>query len=817
METLPYSIYFNKRPMKIAFLLDPKGDQEWFDKIYEYNREKWGGRFNPIIFSNGKTIKDDWWIFLKGYDPDIIKSTIPLEDKLKKKIHIFLSPLTVETVDFKSKGKYISLSNDPISISPNNKNLSFISPDPFGDGNNLVIFNLGKYTPRPIKQFLARNFGVLEDNQMMSSYLKRAIEGCKTKVYKISSYKSLNKALLDLGEFRSKIVFLSQICAIPNSFKDAEHDYNNEKFAIIIGDTAKELSYLWNRTLMVQNWLRKDITQIWLSKDLAKNQIIKPGLSKFINRFVTLTGNSSHQAARFITFSLRKSEVQKIADSFDKSVFWKPRTVNRFNECQFSKFSEYSSVYSLERSPNFYRANSNEEHLILAEPDVKEEVMGGQSWFVDIHIQFRPERFKHMIGSNYWWQFPRRNNILSDLRIFNKPARINEEGSFSVLMKRSSDYHPDENILVINLPDDRSVFSSLICGESYDYFKGNKGDRFESRPFYTIQHSDKGKYLSGIIRLFGSLFNAHYWFEERYWRRIFELMSNQNNNKDILKKDKIVSTLKKNIIRGRDLSKSSNIKWLAERIFTWSKDYAKKENDLSFNSFVKEAEKETNEYNKKAPGNHIEFDEKGLKNTMSDLLDRKVLLLGVRPRCPRCGYRTWYHIDEMRQKIICKGCGYRFILRTEEKWYYRLNSLIRATTSFHGTTAVLLVLGQIMNDARSSFLFLSSADLFKRSKDKKTKHWGEIDLVCIKDGKFIIGEIKQSIGLFNENDFKKIGKLAKVIKPDIVIFSSLTKNKKPNKLVASNIIKLKKELSSLKIDVQWYPIRYWAFEASPVR
>ena len=76
MELSPYSIYANNRPFRIAFLVNPDGDGEWFDIIRDYNREKWGGRFNPIILTNGKTIEDSWWKFLRDYDPDIIFSSV---------------------------------------------------------------------------------------------------------------------------------------------------------------------------------------------------------------------------------------------------------------------------------------------------------------------------------------------------------------------------------------------------------------------------------------------------------------------------------------------------------------------------------------------------------------------------------------------------------------------------------------------------------------------------------------------------------------------------------------------------------------------
>ena len=117
-----------------------------------------------------------------------------------------------------------------------------------------------------------------------------------------------------------------------------------------------------------------------------------------------------------------------------------------------------------------------------------------------------------------------------------------------------------------------------------------------------------------------------------------------------------------------------------------------------------------------------------------------------------------------------------------------------------------------MQDAKYSFIYMSSIELFKKDKDKS---WGELDLICIKDGKFIIGEIKQSVDLFDANDFKRMEEVATILKPDIILFSSMNEN--PNKHVSDNIDALQINLTHLQIEVKWYSIYRYAFEAAPVR
>ena len=109
--------------MRIVFLVNPSQDSiEIIDQIINFNRGLWGGRFNPIILTDGNTIEDNWWKFLRDIDPDVIKSFVPLGTELIKKIEQFLSPLQIE--DYKENkqsglGTYVDMRIAPASIDMN--------------------------------------------------------------------------------------------------------------------------------------------------------------------------------------------------------------------------------------------------------------------------------------------------------------------------------------------------------------------------------------------------------------------------------------------------------------------------------------------------------------------------------------------------------------------------------------------------------------------------------------------------------------------------------------------------------------------------
>lgn len=160
--------------------------------------------------------------------------------------------------------------------------------------------------------------------------------------------------------------------------------------------------------------------------------------------------------------------------------------------------------------------------------------------------------------------------------------------------------------------------------------------------------------------------------------------------------------------------------------------------------------------------------------------------------------------------------GSAFYLVPSMKWYYRLNSLIGAAFSLHGTVPVLMVLNQMStSDAQTSFLYVPSVDLYKKEEGTEEFLYGELDLACIQDGKFVIGEIKQSVDLFSAVDFERMYNMAVLLKPDKIIFSSLSPA--PNRTVNDGIAELKTKLADLEIEVAWYQLHSWVFEHKPVR
>lgn len=803
IETTPYSVYVNKRPLRIAFILNPNNyEPQQLDAILKYNMSKWGGRFNPIIFSDGKTIEEEWWEFLRLIDPDIIRSFVSLENELVERMEMFLSTFSIEapreddrsgSLDYSSIVYQVGLSILPLPVYITGISRSSIRT------SKLVLFELENIEDPIIEQFIHYNFGTYSH----TVYTDSALDQCEKEAFSITNKENLSSALCKLSDFE-RFTYPIQICALEDTFPDVTHDGAGDIFTVSVGNTVDDKVYSWNRSLLVPKWKRTDLNQVWLPPELAKDKEIEDSLRKWLNRQADPSGTTNQQI-QFISFSLSQDELGKIADRLTRGTYLR-KVIRILSKPQIPNFQPRPRDIHLKENTDLYRVTGDEELVELTEPNVLGR-LGGEHWMADVFIQFRPERFKSFVGTDYWWCLPQKNRLAFNM--FRTVSRIDASGFPSVLMKLGSP------ILKMKLPGDFTVFRSLITGETVYALKADPRNKVKSRPFDDIKRSDKGQYLSGFLDLFSGLPFAYQILEERYWRRMFNTLSGKNVLKDERKKEAIFNKVNK-ILKRRGsnfFERQEGLKWLSEYVLKISREQAVIGKELAYKYFVAEAKKELEEYNSsKLDNQKFEFDEQELKDVLFELLEANILLMGLRTRCPRCGKSNWHHIDDVKQTLRCTGCSYEHSVHPEQSWFYKLNTLVQVGCAYHGLVPIVLVLGQLLHESRSSFIMTTNLDLFQKGE---TRPFGELDIVCIKDGKFIIGEVKQSVDLFEKSDFEKMAKIAVRINPDLVLFSSL--DPKPKKMITNNITEIKKNLKPFGIEVSWYQLHPFIFKASPVR
>lgn len=813
MLTSPYSIYVDKRPIRVAFLLDdgPKAFQI-LDRIFKYNRERWGGRYNPVVLTDGRSLASSWLPLLVAVDPDVVKSTVALEESLVELLDRKISPYLIEPParsEERETEYHLHLQDEGLEILPTHQNVRATG---WVGGSKLVLLETHwQRTDAAVKQFVEWNFGSYSP---MTTVTERALAGVDTKRFSITDVVSLTDALTQLSTYGS-FTYPIQVCALPKTaLPDVEHDRFGETFIVVVGDSVADVAHFWNHPLTIPQWSRTHLMQLWLPVAFATNEGFIPTLASWLQHAADPGGNMQ-QSIRFVSRSLPQARLAEIVDPIaqrlrmfrDIAAISEPEVPRLQPNTGLPRLGPRMGLASMDLpSMDLYRVSGTKERITLNEPKMAEGFLGGY-WMADVYIEFRPERHPTIMGRDLWWQLPRRN-ILPQ-RMFGRAARVQRDRYPSILMMRGEPH------LDIQLLDDLSIFRMLVTPWERGYYYSTDARASVSQPsFGAVRRSDKGRYLSGLIELFGGLHPATSVLEKRYWRRMFEMLSGRRPGSDVEIVQRVKNKLRKRLGAnpGKFYERDESLEWVTRVVFQLAQSLPEPR-ELPFKDFEEVAKKELSDFNEKqALDQQWQYSKNDLVRALTELTGSGVLLMGVRVRCPSCGYRAWYHIDETKRTLECNGCGHSFPMPPEPLWHYRLNNLVRAGYAQHGLTPVVLVLGQILMEARSSFMFAPSLDLFEKDAEEA---FGDLDIAAIIDGRFVIGEVKQSYKLFDQAVFEKMAEIAKRVRPDQLLFASM--DQQPSKLVEENIAWLSTELQPYDIEVALYRLHEHIFEPSPVR
>jgi hypothetical protein len=265
---------------------------------------------------------------------------------------------------------------------------------------------------------------------------------------------------------------------------------------------------------------------------------------------------------------------------------------------------------------------------------------------------------------------------------------------------------------------------------------------------YEIRLSDKGRYETAAINMFGSL----------------NLLANEFKKMPVVKAlDSFVDPKE-----GQDRL-DNNIPGcnLNERSY------------LNFNDFVS-----------------IIGDNKKARDMVDEYLQKGILLRGVALQCEDCREADWYDVKELDQSFICHRC-YKKQIYKEKHWrgngeelpfYYKLNEMVYQGHK-NNMIVPILALYQLSKLSKRSFIFVSEIELWKIGDKKGERPDIEIDTACIIDGAIYLGEAK-----INSDVPAKLDSLNKIVE-DLggrFVYSTLTDKLSPAVETALSTLKWSK-------------------------
>jgi len=355
---------------------------------------------------------------------------------------------------------------------------------------------------------------------------------------------------------------------------------------------------------------------------------------------------------------------------------------------------------------------------------------GQQEWAIDIEIKKMNIDFDRVID-------PRKGQMLFPYStqtwfIIQKNGRINRQRNVTIFINNQRNC---SDVFKINIPKFKDFVDKLIKLPLIDKDITIKG--YERSNFSRVKLNGASKKLDAFLKSFNYDLRAiDEFLNNKFWVDLIEkLVKSQRKAGDSLTFYDLKAEANKFLIQIKDINKQ-NLK-------------------------LRES----------------------LQKIMEELCNSKIFLKGFEIECNYCLSEYWYHIDEVNEIIKCKGCTESFDLPNEPNFAYKLNDIIKNNLwSIHnnedklkfrrdGNLTVLKTLSYLNENSMYSFEFTPQLDIYK-SNSKFT----DLDIVCVLDGEFIIGEAKNNSENFfkdEKKDLKALVEIAKEIQPDKIILTCI--------------------------------------------
>lgn len=801
-----YSIYADNRPIKVAYLIAsasryPANAAKAIDNIISRNQSFWGGRFSPILILNGGTLDEDQMSFLKTFDPDVIKYIGPLKTGALRKINLVSHPYHIDQTEIGSEYINTEVHDTRVEYLPTPELIARVNRT-LPNESQIILFDIKELKDENIRKFIIRNFGVIE-----GSHSSRILEQAVKLKLEVKDLDSLIKAFEEINNARN-IVFPIQLSAFPCTITEIERKNYEDTFHICIGDNIRDVVFSWNNPLTQPQWRRSYINSLWIPNSLARDKNFSKSLGVLVRRFSKSFTSWGAEKVIVESHSVKKKTLEEFVKALDVQGFLRADILELENKQVFPEYLSFFTFDILKTGMQYFRLHSEEESLNLEFPLGKTHVKNGGHWMADFYVNKGNEGLYYS-NLESWLQLPS-YNLLAHSIFPGTPSRITNRGlpACLVQMPFSEPIAEDRNVVKFKMISDGSIFRGIMLSNSKAFQNRNwynddaRKKNIEVEYIRDSEVSSSGKYLMGFVGNFQGLSNAERYLSDDYWIEIMNYLSGKGAEKDKNLLGPLTNRIAGDIKKGR--VSAQNAENLATYLLGLAKSYdLPSVTGASFDVFERSLDKKNTKYQdenvspKKRREMKVQAEEE-VREEMDDLIELGILRMGFYLRCPSCGFTEWRAVDETSQSLNCKGCNDGFTLSSQHRWSYRLNSLVQAGIAKHGLVPVVRALSNLSQRARHFFAFYPSLDVFSPGRKNS---FTDIDLICVVDGKLILGECKESSSGFKTKDFDNMLKVAKALRPAEVFFCAFSGTQTQS--IKDKMAEMSLELKPLNVAVKW--------------
>ncbi len=781
--------FTRNRPTRIAFIVDIKEENAYrtiVDLICDASK-KWGGRYYQIIPAAKGTISKVWIDYLAAYDPDLIYTYHPLAPKTVQQISEASNPVTFMNAQFKGVPNHPF---DPVDIFPDNRNTAMLWRNPV-QTPEILSFDLGEFSPTSpqyITDFVMLNFGIIENDLANINAIKQS-QVIVTKPPSQTEEQFL-EAMKKLDEWNRRI-YPIEYSMIPGLTYESDRDSTKETTTVYIGDDPLDLIYYWNDALLRPDWLAHQKNQAILPIKFVEDEKLRLAVRGWLTKFIRQeNGNSSLQRVEIVSASVSLTKLQAYAKQLLDGTY----IFHQESKVTAPIIPKYSPRIATTPDMTSFSVSGDSFTINVPPVDVVQGVMGGQKWMTDVLIERKDHNEHRQPLKDFWLQLPHNNSLTLLLTNRTRAARINRLGFLSVPLSRDV----DELRLSVTIPDGARITESILRADKDSvFYNGDLRQGKEKSPFSGAKSSTAGKALRGAIHLFGELPEAANFFQSDYWRDIFMIMAGQDPLGSPKTKQALENAVKKNLGKVKQPVTQKAIDSWTQRIAHLATDLRARTDVQEVGFFDDVLRKKIAEASKNGDKERFAELRERMLGTLDWLIANGIFSIGTLNHCRRCGLKEWHSIDDLKTDNACRGCGNSFTIAPEQPWWYKLNSLISSEGGIYNQVPLILALGELYEGSTSSFMYFPPVDVYT---SKNYRLLTDLDIFAIVDGKLVVGEVKNSAALFDDEEIDKLLKAAVLLKPcRVVLFAP----DKPTQALLDKIKLLNQQHAGKRITIEW--------------
>ena len=302
-----------------------------------------------------------------------------------------------------------------------------------------------------------------------------------------------------------------------------EYEPFTQGYHFVIGNTVRDFIYAWNHS---STWnagfggrlfARRDV--FWITEEQARDDDLLNDVIKLIeSNLWNLDQTERH--GKVISYSVSEQELRRIATKVGEMTHFRFEP-ERLQPDRFPLGNRQTVGEIPEKHTALMPLSENNGQVGVPRPSFLREGHPQMGWMVDLEIQYHPERYSAWTNTRPCWKLPKRDGLARHFFEPHRESRVVHGGLPSCVVV------PPDRSIGISIPADNDLV--WLCLDRR--FQNTIRVRRQPHPLFDeLRVSDKGQYLRGMVKLFGSISSAGHYFEDPFWKDTFLLMAGRPEN-----------------------------------------------------------------------------------------------------------------------------------------------------------------------------------------------------------------------------------------------------------------------------------------------